>query len=340
MDRDFEGATVVVTGASSGIGRATCRAFGERGADVVAAARRADLLDEAVREVEALGGRGLAVPTDVTDLAAVQALLQAAVARFGHVDVWVNAAGVALFGRFVDTPPDLADRLMRVNFGGVANGHRAVLPHYLLRGRGTVVDLSSIDGVTGQRLASVYAASKAAVRILGSSLRQELDGMPDIHVCTLLPGPVDTPIWTHAANYTGREVRPPGLPAEPETVAEAIVELARRPRPEAHVGASGRLVAAARALAPGLSERIASGTLKRSDLLGDRPAPSGAGSLERPMREGAGASGGYLDDGDGAALVRPGGAAAAALAVGALAVPAAIWLARRAARRRERVGAG
>jgi NADP-dependent 3-hydroxy acid dehydrogenase YdfG len=339
MDRDFEGATVVVTGASSGIGRAACRAFGERGANVVAAARRADLLDEAVREVEALGGHGLAVPTDVTDLAAVQALLKAAIGRFGHVDVWVNAAGVALFGRFVDTPPDLADRLMRVNVGGVANGHRAVLPHFLQRGRGTVIDLSSIDGVTGQRLASVYAASKAAVRILGSSLRQELDDMPDVRVCTLLPGPVDTPIWANAANYTGREVRPPGVPAEPETVADAIVELALRPRPEAHVGASGRLVAAARALAPGLSERFASGTLKRSDLLGDRPAPAGAGSLERPMREGAGASGGYLEDG-GPAQVRPANAAAAALAIGALAVPAAIWLAGRAARRRERAEAG
>jgi NAD(P)-dependent dehydrogenase (short-subunit alcohol dehydrogenase family) len=107
MNRSFEGMVAVITGASSGIGRATAYAFARRGAALVLAARRADMLDEVERECRDLGGEALAVPTDVTHEDEVEALARRALDRFGRIDVWFNNAGVGVFGRFEDVPTDI-----------------------------------------------------------------------------------------------------------------------------------------------------------------------------------------------------------------------------------------
>src|SRR5215207_5540308 len=138
--RELSDSVVVVTGASSGIGRATALAFAEGGAKVVLAARGEEALSEAAAECAARSGEALPVPTDVRDPAAMRDLAQRAEERFGAVDVWVNNAGVTLLGRFEDAPEDLWREVLEVNLFGCVNGARAALP--LLRRRaGTLINV-------------------------------------------------------------------------------------------------------------------------------------------------------------------------------------------------------
>ncbi|WP_188189396.1 SDR family oxidoreductase [Nonomuraea sp. SYSU D8015] len=275
---------VVVTGASSGIGRATARAFAARGAAVVLAARGEEALDEARRECADAGGEALAVPTDVTDAQAVKELAQGAVERFGRIDVWVNCAAVTAFGAFSEVP--LADfrRVLEVNVMGYVHGARAALPYLRDQGRGVLVNVSSVAGAVAQPYTSAYCMTKAAIRSLGASLRQELrlEGSRGVKVCTVLPGSIDTPLFQHAANYTGREVRamPPVYTAE--RVARAIVDLARWPRREVVVGPMARNMSLQVKATPGLTERMMAAQVDRTHLSRKHPAPADTGNLYEP----------------------------------------------------------
>ena len=147
--RDLSSSVVVITGASSGIGRAAALAFAEAGASLVLAARREEPLRDATRECEERGGHALAVPTDIRDEAAVARLADAAVERFGRLDVWVNNAAVTLFGRFEETPADLWREVIEVNLFGYVNGARAAMPHLRRNGGGTLVNVGSVNSRLG-----------------------------------------------------------------------------------------------------------------------------------------------------------------------------------------------
>jgi short-subunit dehydrogenase len=182
------------------------------------------------------------VQTDVTNSAAVDALAAEAVENFGKIDVWVNCAGVSVFGTVAETPLTDFRRVLDVNVMGYVYGARAALEVMTDQGSGVLVNVASVLGEVPQPYTAAYGMSKAAVRALGVSLRQELalQRKKHIRVATVLPPTVDTPFFGHAANYTGRAVRamPPVYGAD--QVAKAIVRAAKHPRPEIVVGAAAK----------------------------------------------------------------------------------------------------
>ncbi|MEU5216848.1 SDR family NAD(P)-dependent oxidoreductase [Streptomyces sp. NPDC020807] len=309
-------AVVVVTGASSGIGRATALACAGYGARVVVAARSGAALREVARECRLRGGEGLAVPTDVADERAVRELASRAVERFGRVDVWVNAAGVGILGRYDQVPPDEVRRLLEVNVLGAVHGARAVLPVMHGQDRGVLIDVASLlGGVVVAPYMGAYAMSKAALVVFDDALRQELAlaGEEHVAVCTVLPAGVDTPFFRHAANRSGRDLRSLPPVATPERVARAVVRTAVRPRERVLVGPYARLLVTAHALAPGPLSRVVARRTGRAYLGPVTAAAPTGGILRTPSGADAAVRGGR-HGGLRTAFRR---AAAAALALGA-----------------------
>lgn len=285
--------TVVIVGASSGMGRAAAYAFARQGANLVLAARRAAPLRHAAQHCRELGATGaLAVQADVTDPAQMAGLARSAFERFGDIDVWVNMAGLSMWGPFEAIPPEAQARLVQVNLVGVMNGAHAVLP-YMLRGkRGIIVNMSSVGGHVPMPFAAAYTASKYGVAGFTEALRDELLARSAIQVCGVYPGFVDTPTNLHSANHTGRTLRPVPPVLDPERVAEEVVGLALHPRRAVHLGMQQAL-SVPYALAPETTGRIAGRLWERFLLHSGRSAPRTDGTLFEPVAEGTGIRGGW-----------------------------------------------
>jgi len=290
--RNLTDAVVVITGASSGIGRATALAFAGCGAKVVLAARREERLQAVAQECEDLKAEALVIPCDVTNPAEVQDLADRVVSRFGRINVWVNNAGVTAFGRTDEMPYDVYRRVLETNLLGSVHGARAALAQFRRQGRGVLINVSSMAGKIGHPYMSAYSASKYGVVGLSDSIRAELPADSDIHVCTVLPVATDTPLFQHGANYLGQEARPPRPVYSAERVAECIVSLARRPRREVAIGAAGKLLKILHQLAPGLTGRALAWYIAREHFKPKAVPPDG-GNVRRPTADPYGVTGGW-----------------------------------------------
>jgi short-subunit dehydrogenase len=294
MPKRFSGLVTVITGASSGIGRATALEMARQGGTVVLASRQGDALRTVATECEHLGGRALVVQTDVTNAEQVHALAKRAIESFGRIDAWINNAGVALYARFEDAPDDVFRRVIETNLFGCINGARAVLPYFREQREGVLINLSSAFGRVGAPYVSAYATSKFAISGFSESLRMELRNDPHIHVCTVFPATMDTPIFQHAANYTGRFIQalPPVYKAE--QVTDAILDCILDPKAEVMVGGSVKQAHLLRKVSSSLSERLIAKKVEKKHFL-DKPGAVSKGNVFEPMPEYNTVSGGWLE---------------------------------------------
>jgi short-subunit dehydrogenase len=295
----INGKAVVVTGASSGIGRATALELARRGVDLCLVARRDGLLADLALECQREGVTAIAVAGDISQDGVADAVAARAAEELGRLDGWINNAGVTALGKFEEIPRASFRRVMDINFFGAVEGARAVLPYFRAARRGVLVNVGSMVSRLSEPFASAYVASKHALRGFGQSLRQELRlaGMRTIHVCTVMPAMIDTPLLEHAANYSGRALSamPPVYRAE--DVAVTIAELLARPRREVFVGNSGRTMQLMSHLAPDTTEGMMARHAAKNHFDHSRLAPSTDGNLFNPVAAGIGASGGWRRDG-------------------------------------------
>jgi short-subunit dehydrogenase len=249
---------IVITGATSGIGLSTARAAASRGASLMLVARNEEALKSVAEDLTAKGAQVVYAVADVGVEAQVRAAAEAAIARFGGFDTWVNDAGVSVFGDIAKTPIADQRRLFETNYWGVVYGSLVAVEH--LRGRpggGAVINLGSALGDMAIPLQGAYSASKHAVKGFTQALRMELirEGAP-VSVTLIKPSAIDTPYKDHAKNLTGAPVKnPPPVYATP-LVAQAILYAAEHRVRTLSVGAGGPLIAALAALVPAVAEPI------------------------------------------------------------------------------------
>jgi NADP-dependent 3-hydroxy acid dehydrogenase YdfG len=234
----LDGTVALVTGASSGIGDATARELARRGAGVVVAARRKDRLDQLAAEIEAAGGAALAVELDVTDQAAVIAVVEQAAEWRGRLDTVVNNAGVMLLGPAVGAPVDEWDRMISLNLNGLLYVAHAALPHLLSaadgdpRGVADLVNISSVAGRVARAGSGVYNLTKHGVGAFSESLRQEVTER-HVRVSVVEPGAVSTELASHVREEIRGQMmdRFAGVERlEAEDIADAIAYIVSRPR--------------------------------------------------------------------------------------------------------------
>lgn len=277
----LDGALVVITGASSGIGRAAAQAFAGQGARLVLAARDDEALQEVVQECRQRGAEALAVHTDVTSSDSVEQLATAA-ARFGEgrIDIWINNAGVGAVGSFDETPIDAHEQVVQTDLLGYLRGAHAVLPYFKQQHGGVLINTLSVGSWMALPYAVAYSAAKFGLVGFCRALRAELAGWPGIHVCELYPAVVDTPGFRDAGNYAGRSLKLPPLLSDPRCVAEAMLSLALEPRDRLSVGPVAKLMRLERFALPlfePLYAWLTSLALQRADRV-----PTSSGNLFHP----------------------------------------------------------
>lgn len=250
--------TIVITGASSGAGRAIALAFAERGDRLVLASRNITELEKVAEECWHLGAEAKYIQTDVTDPGAM-ITLAAEADEFGTgVDIWINNAGVLAAGAFDETPLVVLDQVIKTNLMGYIYGAHAILPYFKNRRKGILINNISIGGFLPVPYGVGYSASKFGLRGFSAALKGELGEYPNIYICDLFPAFLDTPGIQHAANYTGKSIKPAPPVYDPVRVAQAAVKLADRPRSETMIGSLSLLLRASYALLPLLTRAATS----------------------------------------------------------------------------------
>jgi NAD(P)-dependent dehydrogenase (short-subunit alcohol dehydrogenase family) len=278
-------ATVAITGASAGIGRAAARLFAQRGDRVGLIARGTAGLEGAARDVQRAGGRALAVPADVADFAQVDAAAQQIEDAFGPIDVWVNVAFTSVFAPFAEITPEEFRRVTEVSYLGFVHGTMAALARMRPRDRGTIVQVGSALGERSIPLQSAYCGAKHAINGFTSSLRCELlHDKSGVHVTVVQMPAVNTPQFSWVRSKLPRHPQPVPPIYQPEVAARGVVYAADHPRRRQYfVGGTTAATILANRMAPALLDRYLARTGYKSQQTSSRESPHQPQNLWEPV---------------------------------------------------------
>lgn len=286
--------TVVVTGASAGVGRAAVRLFAKRGANVALIARGHDGLEGARREVEALGRRALVLPTDVADAAAVESAAQRAETELGPIDVWVNVAMVSVFSPFLEMTPEEFKRVTEVTYLGFVYGTMSALRRMNARNRGTIVQVGSALAYRSIPLQSAYCGAKHGIVGFTDSIRCELvHTKSPIHITVVQMPALNTPQFSWVKSRLPRKPQPVPPIFEPEVAAEAIVYAATHRRRELWVGTPTVEAIQGQKVIPGLLDKYLGKTGYDAQQYDGAADPNRPNNLWEPVAGDHGAHGDF-----------------------------------------------
>lgn len=280
--------TIVITGASSGIGLATARRAARAGANVVLVARNADALKEAAHSIEVRGGNAAWLDIDVADPDAPQRIGSLATDRFGGFDTWVNNAATALYARLLDTSMDEHRKTFDTGYFALVAASRYAAETLTRRGGGALINVGSVLSERSVPVQGAYSAMKHAVMGFTEALRMELemDGRP-VSVTLIKPNGIDTPYPEHARNKMDEPARIPPLVYDPELVAKAICFSAAHPKRDITVGGQGYLLTKVGNAMPGVMDKMMEAFMgEQGQSISQPPEPGTTDNLFQPRKDG------------------------------------------------------
>ncbi|AZA57733.1 SDR family oxidoreductase [Chryseobacterium shandongense] len=283
IHESLKGKTVVITGGSSGVGRAAAEAFALEGCNIVVAARGKEALDETVSLCRYLGVAALGVPTDVSIAADVQNLANKALQFNGRIDIWINNAGVMASGKFEEIPMDLNEQVIKTNLFGYMHGAYSVLPIFKKQQDGILINNISIGGFMPAPYSAVYSATKFGIRGMMECLHGEISDFPNVHICNLYPQIQRSTGNMHSAKFSGLDFKIPPFAADPRDTAAKFVELAKNPQKELFPDITSRLLTGIYQLFPKPIINTASAGMRMMMKL--KNAPSDPGNVMEPSTE-------------------------------------------------------
>ncbi|WP_295232057.1 SDR family NAD(P)-dependent oxidoreductase [uncultured Chryseobacterium sp.] len=281
--KSLSGKTVVITGGTSGVGRATVEAFALEGCHIVIAARGKEALDETVALCRDLEVAVIGVPTDVSVAEEVENLVQTALQFNGRIDIWVNNAGVMSSGKFEEIPMEVNEQVIKTNLFGYMHGAYSVLPVFKRQQEGILINNISIGGFMPAPYSAVYSSTKFGIRGMMECLQGEISDFADIHICNIYPQIQRSTGNMHSAKYSGLDFKIPPFAADPRDTAASIVELAKHPKKEKFPDATSVFLKTVYGLFPKPVINVASAGMRL--MMKIKNAPDANGNVLQPSPE-------------------------------------------------------
>lgn len=284
--KPLQGKTIVITGGTSGVGRAAVEAFALEGCSIVVAARGQKGLDEVVELCRNLNVPVIGVQTDVSDAEQVKKLAERALELNGRIDIWLNNAGVMASGKFEEIPLEISEQVIKTNLMGYMYGAYNVLPIFKKQGHGILINNVSIGGFMPAPYSAVYSATKGGIKTMMECLQGEISNEPHIHICNLYPQIQRSTGNSHSAKYSGLDFKVMPFAADPRDTAQAFVSLAKKPKKDKFPDGMSYFIKTIHAIFPNAIVNTASAVMRL--MMKIKNAPPSEGNIleksEEPLR--------------------------------------------------------